>query len=197
MKVTNGEFPPAAFSNAAAQIRALSFRDEVRVREIASPERTAPRSIALAADVFGPEDGSPAEHGSGRFILLNDPASADEWGGPFRVVCFAQAPLELEIGTDPLLAGVAWSWLIDALDARGAEISGASGTASKVLSTGFGSLREQGDGAQIEIRASWTPGDDRFDAHAEAWADLLCRLAGIPVAGDRVTSLTTHRVRRG
>ncbi|MEB4616187.1 DUF3000 domain-containing protein [Leucobacter sp. M11] len=195
--VTNGEFPPAAFSNAAEQIRALSFRDEVRVREIASPERTAPRSLALAADVFGPEDESPAEHGSGRFILLNDPASEADWGSPFRVVCFAQAPLELEIGSDPLLADVAWSWLLDALEARGAEVAGASGTASQVLSTGFGSLREQGDGAQIEIRASWTPLGDRFDAHAAAWADLLCQLAGIPANGERVASLTQRRVRRG
>ena len=38
--------------------------------------------------------------------------------GAWRIVCFAQAPLEPDIGVDPLLADVAWSWLVDALDSR-------------------------------------------------------------------------------
>lgn len=59
-------------------------------------------------------------------------------------------PLEADIGVDPLLADVAWSWLIDALDSRHAAYHSASGTATKTLSKGFGSLAEEGDGAQIE-----------------------------------------------
>ena len=53
-------------------------------------------------------------------------------------MCFAQAPLEPDIGVDPILADVAWSWLVDALDSRRAGYHSASGTATKTLSKGFG-----------------------------------------------------------
>ena len=36
-----------------------------------------------------------------RFVLLYDPEEPDAWGGPFRVICYAQAPLETDIGVDP------------------------------------------------------------------------------------------------
>jgi len=127
---------------------------------------------------------------------MHDPDSIDDWGGPFRIVCFAQAPLEVEIGVDPFIADVAWSWLIDALDSRDAEYTYASGTATKTLSTGFGTLEAQGDAAQIEIRASWTPLGTNFAAHAQAWGELLCLLAGLP-HHEGVASLGAERVRRG
>jgi hypothetical protein len=111
---------------------------------------------------------------------MHDPESAEEWGAPFRIVCFAQAPLEVEIGVDPFISDVAWSWLVDALDSRGAEYTYLSGTATKTLSSGFGTLEAQGDAAQIELRASWTPLGADFGAHAEAWSELLCLLAGLP-----------------
>ncbi|MBN9611974.1 MAG: DUF3000 domain-containing protein [Actinobacteria bacterium] len=196
----------AVFEAAAARLRQARLRSELQVREIPAPERIAPRSIALAAGVtHGSVHPSEAEgdspYGAGRLILMHDPASADDWGGPFRIVCFAQAPLEMEIGVDPFIADVAWSWLIDALDSRGAEYTYASGTATKTLSTGFGTLESQGDAAQIEIRASWTPllsgsqGGD-FGAHAEAWGELLCLLAGLP-HHEGVASLGAKRAQRG
>lgn len=197
----------ATFDAAASQLRAAQLRSELQVREIPAPEKIAPRSIAFAANVRataatgstsdGDEDlHGDSPYGAGRLILLHDPASVEEWGGPFRLVCFAQAPLEVEIGVDPFIADVAWSWLIDALDSRGAEYSYASGTATKTLSTGFGSLEEQGDAAQIEIRASWTPAGTAFGAHAEAWGELLCLLAGLP-HHEGVASLGARRARRG
>jgi hypothetical protein len=191
----------AAFEAAAAQLRGARFRSELQVREIPAPERIAPRSVAFSAGVVQgrarpDEDQGDSPYGAGRLILLDDPASAAEWGGPFRIVCFAQAPLEMEIGVDPFIADVAWSWLIDALDSRGAKYTFASGTATKTLSTGFGTLEEQGDAAQIEIRASWTPLGDGFAAHAEAWSELLCLLAGLPHQ-EGVASLGTRRARRG
>ncbi|WKK71343.1 DUF3000 family protein [Rathayibacter oskolensis] len=161
-------------------------------------DRLADRPRALGARALGrrlaADPGRDSELGTGRFILLYDPEEPEQWGGPFRVVCFAQAPLEIEIGTDPFLAEVAWSWLIDALDVRGATYTAASGTATKVLSTGFGELAAQGDGAQIEIRASWSPDDAQLAAHVEGWGELLCMLAGLPpVSGDGVTSLALRR----
>lgn len=173
---------PAAFDRAVAQLRAARFRSELVVREIAAPERIAPESFALAANVrVGAEEPSgDSLHGAGRLILMHDPDHAEDWGGPFRIVCFAQAPLEVEIGLDPFLADVAWSWLVDALESRGAEFTSASGTATKTLSTGFGSLEDEGDGAQIEVRASWTPLGNSFTSHVEAWGELLTTLAGLP-----------------
>ncbi|NLA66392.1 MAG: DUF3000 domain-containing protein [Leucobacter sp.] len=190
----------ASFEAAADRVRKAKFRSELQVREIPAPERIAPRSLALAAGVAQgsthPADDGDSPYGAGRFILLHDPASAPEWGADFRIVCFAQAPLEIEIGIDPFIADVAWSWLVDALESRGARYEYASGTATKTLSTGFGTLAEQGDAAQIEIRASWTPVDHDFAAHAEAWSELLCLLAGLP-HHEGIASLGSKRARRG
>ncbi|KQQ00559.1 MULTISPECIES: DUF3000 domain-containing protein [unclassified Rathayibacter] len=185
---------PEEFRVATESIRAVSPRSELTVSEITSPTGLAPWALALSGDVSPRAHGRDSELGTGRFILLYDPEEPEQWGGPFRVVCFAQAPLEIEIGTDPFLAEVAWSWLIDALQVRGAAYTAASGTATKVLSTGFGELAAQGDGAQIEIRASWSPEDAQLAAHVEGWGELLCMLAGLPpVSGDGVTSLAFRR----
>jgi hypothetical protein len=70
----------------------------------------APYAVALAADVSPSGHASDSELGTGRFILLHDPEEPDAWGGAFRIVCFAQAPLETDMGTDPFLADVAWSY---------------------------------------------------------------------------------------
>jgi hypothetical protein len=108
-------------------------------------------------------------------------------------VCFAQAPLETDIGIDPMLADVTWSWLVDALDSRHARYTAASGTATKILSKGFGGLEDEGDGAQIELRASWSPEPGDLTAHIEAWAELLCMLAGLPPGSENIELLAAHR----
>ena len=187
--------PPAAFAAAVDAVRAATLRDELTISEIAAPGGVAPWSIALAADVSPARHGNDSELGTGRFILLYDPAEPEAWGGAFRVVCFAQAPLETELGVDPFLADVAWSWLVDALDSRGAKYSSASGTATKTLSTGFGELATQEDVAQIELRASWSPFDHDISSHVSAWGELLCMLAGLPPAAEGVSLLSAHRAR--
>ena len=164
--------------------------------EIAAPGNLAPYAIAIAADVTPARHSDDSELGTGRFVLLYDPSAPDAWGGPFRVICFAQAPLETEIGIDPFLADVAWSWLEEALAQHGADYIAASGTATKILSTGFGELRSQGDGAQIELRASWTPTGPDLGAHVSGWGDLLCMLAGLPPAAEGVSLLSARRVGR-
>ena len=166
------------------------------VEEIAAPTGLAPDSIAFSADVHPASHGIDSELGVGRFILLHDESAPEPWGGVFRVVCYAQAPLEREIGADPLLPEVAWSWLVDALDGRGAAYQAASGTATTVLSTGFGELADEGQGAQIELRASWTPLDSELGIQLEAWGDFLCMLAGLP-AEDGVVGLDARRSHRG
>lgn len=177
-------------------MRAATTRKELTMSEIPAPGSLAPWSLALAADVTPARHSDDSDLGTGRFVLLYDPESPEAWGGPFRVICFAQAPLETEMGVDPFLADVAWSWLVDALDTRGAKYTSASGTATRILSTGFGELETQGDGAQIELRASWTPDDHDIAAHVEGWGELLCMLAGLPPAIEGVSLLSARRVGR-
>ncbi len=188
---------PSEFAAALDALRAAQPRAELRVSEIPAPGSLAPVAVALSADVVPRRHGDDSELGTGRFVLLYDPAEPEAWGGRFRVVCFAQAPLETDIGLDPFLADVAWSWLVDALDARGARYIAASGTATKILSTGFGELARQGDGAQIEVRASWTPLDAAVGPHVEGCSELLCMLAGLPPRSEGVTALPRRRNKRG
>ena len=188
---------PAEFEAALDAVRAASPRAELRVSEIPAPGSLAPFAVALSADVAPSRHEVDSDLGTGRFVLLYDPTEPEAWGGRFRVVCFAQAPLETDIGLDPFLADVAWSWLVDALDARGARYIAASGTATKILSTGFGELARQGDGAQIEVRASWTPLDAAVGPHVEGWGELLCMLAGLPPRSEGVTALPRRRTDRG
>lgn len=183
---------PAEFATALQSIRAAVSRPELVIEEIPAPAQLAPYSVALAADVRPARHGSDSDLGTGRFILLYDPDEPEAWGGPFRIVCFAQAPLETDIGLDPFLADVAWSWLVDALDARHARYTAASGTATKIISTGFGELAAQGDGSQIELRASWSPLESDVSAHVEGWGELLCMLAGLPPTGEGVSLLSSR-----
>ncbi|MCS0498151.1 DUF3000 domain-containing protein [Protaetiibacter mangrovi] len=188
--------PPAPFARAVASVKAATTRAEMEVAEITAPSGLAPYALALAADVRPTVHGIDSVLGTGRFVLLYDPEEPEAWGGPFRVVAYAQAPLETEIGVDPFIAEVAWSWLVDALDSRGAEYTAASGTATKVLSTGFGELAGQGDAAQLELRASWSPLGSDIGHQVEAWCDLLCMLAGLPPSSDAVSLLPHRRVSR-
>lgn len=159
-----------------------------------APQSLAPWAAAFTGDV-APHGHADSDEGTGRMLLLYDPSEPEAWGGRFRVVCFAQAPLENDIGVDPFLADVAWSWLIDALDSRGARYIAASGTATRILSTGYGELAREGDGSQIEIRASWTPLTSELGAHFEGWSELLCMLAGLPPHADGVVKLPRKAVR--
>ncbi|MFC7789718.1 DUF3000 domain-containing protein [Microbacterium sp. MAHUQ-60] len=185
----------ALFDEAAAQLRDTPFRTDIVVREIPSPTGIAPFSIAFAADVR-PDEHGDSSYGSGRFVLLHDPEEPDAWNGAWRIIAFAQAPLEPEIGTDPLLADVAWSWLVDALESRAAGYHSASGTSTKMLSKGFGSLSREGDGAQIELRASWTPAAP-LRLHVEAWVELVGMLAGLPPGSEDVAVFGARRGGRG
>jgi hypothetical protein len=191
-----GSDVPPEFQRALDSVRRAKARPELAVTEIPAPGNLAPYSVALSADVTPSRHGADSELGTGRFILLYDPSEPEAWGGAFRIVCFAQAPLETEIGLDPFLADVAWSWLVDALDARSAKYSSASGTATKIISTGFGELAAQGDGAQIELRASWTPLENDISSHVEGWGELLCMLAGLPPTTEGVTLLSSRRTAR-
>lgn len=135
---------PEAFARLRAFVSSGRTRTETTVAEIPSPSRIAPFSLALAADVSGAVHGVDSDLGTGRFIALHDPAEPEGWGGAYRIVTFAQAPLEPEIGVDEFVADVTWSWLVDALGAHGARYANASGTATKIISRGYGEPRGAG-----------------------------------------------------
>lgn len=189
--------PQAVFDAIVASVERAELRDELQVTPIPAPSGIAPYSYALAADVNPARHADDSDLGTGRLIVLFDPSAPEGWGGTVRVICYAQAPLETEIGLDPFVADVAWSWLVDALATRGAHYTAASGTATKVLSTGYGELASQGSGAQIELRASWTPLDSDLSAHVEGWGELLCMVAGYPPTPDGVAVLQPRREPRG
>lgn len=133
----------------------------------------------MTADVVVADE----ELGSGRLILLHDPAGNESWEGVFRLVSFARAQVDPEMAADPLIAEVGWSWLTDALAAHGAEYVAPSGTVTAVSSASFGAMSADAPSAEVEIRASWTPILDHgrgLGAHLSAWAELLCTTAGLP-----------------
>ena len=185
---------PQAFVAAREALRGARLRPEVFVEEMPAPQRIAPYATALSADVT--VDGE--EVGTGRIILLHDPAGNSAWDGEFRCVTYVRADLDPELALDPVLGGVGWSWLSDALEAHGAEHAAASGTVTRVATESFGSMGDEPASAQVEIRASWTPVDpSQVAAHAEAWGELLCTAAGLPPVPEGVTAMPSRRGQRG
>ena len=182
---------PAEFAAAVEQIRHAQLRPEVVADEMPAPQRIAPYSYAMTGDVVVGDD----DLGTGRFILLHDPAGNDAWQGTFRCVTFARADIDPEMAADPVLPAVGWSWLIEALETLGAEHIAASGSVTVVRSEAFGTMEEDGGGAQLEVRASWTPMSAK-GPHAAAWSNLLCTLAGLPSLVAGVTPLPNRRGQR-
>ncbi|MEW1960472.1 DUF3000 domain-containing protein [Kineococcus sp. NPDC059986] len=177
---------PAAFEAAVAAVREVRLRSELVLTEVPAPARIAPHSWAVAGDVVLDGD----ELATGRFILLHDPSAPEEWGGEFRVVTYARADLEAELGADPMLGQVGWSWLEDGLANAGAEATGVGGTVTRVLSEGYGALADREASVDVELRASWTPQDpDGLPAHLQAWGELVCTVAGLPPLPEGVVSL--------
>jgi hypothetical protein len=183
---------PDAFRRALEDLMSASWRSELHVEELPAPQRIAPYSAAITADVLT----NGEELGSGRFVLLHDPAGNTAWHGTFRCVTFARAEIDPEMVTDPLLPSVGWSWLIDALDASDAEYDAPSGTVTSVSSESFGGMAAEPSRAEIEVRASWTPmliDGTGLSPHLAAWAELLCMLAGLPPLPAGVVMMPSRR----
>lgn len=188
--------PPDGFARAVERLRAARLRREVVVAETPGPQRLAPWTAALSAEVS--IDGE--ELATGRLVLLHDPAGHEAWHGDYRLVAYARAALDPEMAADPLLGAVAWSWLTEALLAHGAEATAPSGTVTRVASDSFGAIAGEVAEAEMELRASWTPTDAEevpgLSAHVEAFAELLTTIAGLPPLPTEVAVLPGPRRRR-
>jgi hypothetical protein len=182
---------PEAFRAATATLFAAlagAARPGLALHEVPAPRKLAPYAVAVSADVTRGDD----QVATGRFIVLHDPAGQDGWRGDTRIVAFVSADVEAEMGADPSLAAVGWSWLTESLSDRGALHTAAGGTVTRTVSCRFGSLEEPDEASEVEIRASWTAlpqadGTVDLGEHLLAWCDLLCATAGLPPPG--VTSL--------
>lgn len=173
-------------------ILGMSWRPELKVEEIPAPQKIAPFAVAISAEVELNDD----ELGSGRLVLLHDPAGNASWDGDFRCVSYARADVDPEMVADPLLTEVGWTWLLDALERNRADFSSPSGTVTAVSSRSFGGIASDPPRAEIELRASWTPSVESADdvvRHLRAWSELLCLTAGLPPLPDGVVPIAPRR----
>ena len=180
--------PSAEFAQALVDLRAARLRPEVRVTEVPAPQRIAPYAVALTGEVVSVTV-DEADLGTGRIILLHDPAGNDAWEGTFRCVAYARAEIDPELISDPMLAAVGWTWLTGALDGHDADYTAEAGTVTRVVSESFAGLADRSATVEMEVRASWTPLTGAIGVHLQAWADLLCTIAGLPPLPEGVVAL--------
>lgn len=182
------EDAPEEFAAAIERLRSVRLRPEVVLEEVPAPQRIAPHAVAVSAEVTQDED----ELATGRFVLLYDPCAPEAWEGRFRAVTFVRAGLEPDLGADPMIGEIGWTWLLECLDGAGAGYAAAGGTVTRVVSESFGALSQRPVSVEIEVRASWTPRDD-VAVHLEAWSALLCTVGGLPPLPAGVAPLPRRR----
>ena len=171
---------PSEFRKAVESLRRTTVRPEIRVEPIRPPQRLAPWTYALSAEIPSRDGGELA---TGRLVLLYDPDGVEAWDGVLRLVAFASAEIEPDIGGDPLLPEVGWSWLTGALADRAAAHRAAGGTVTQTTSTRFGDLHGPRTTVTLELRGSWTADSADLRPHLLAFADLLSMAAGLPPEG--------------
>ena len=173
---------------------AAQVRSEIELGPIRPPQRLAPYSYALGAEVKHPETEIIPERSEGdafgRLILLHDPDGAEAWDGTMRLVAYIQADLDSTEAVDPLLPEVAWSWLVDALDARAEHVTALGGTVTATTSVRYGDISGPPRAHQLEMRASWTATSPELGTHVQAFCEVLEHAAGLPPAG--VTDLSSR-----
>lgn len=185
---------PTQFREAVAAMNAAEVRSEIELGPIRPPQRLAPYSYALGAEVRRPEGDIVPEVSDGdafgRLILLHDPDGAEAWDGTMRLVAFIQADLDPAEAVDPLLPEVAWSWLLEALESRSEHVTALGGTVTATTSVRYGDISGPPRAHQLEIRASWTATTLALGIHVEAFCEVLEHAAGLPPSG--VTDLSSR-----
>ncbi|MFM6979854.1 MAG: DUF3000 family protein [Micrococcales bacterium] len=183
IEITNDSTASAAFRAVVDDLKNAKLRRELDFEQIPAPGKLAADSIAFAVHVKTSSKNETSDLGTGRFVLLHEPSVQDQWASNFRIVTFCKSPLEINIGIDEDASDLAWSWLLEALANRSAEHHNIAGTSTRIISTGHGSLENQSQHAEFELRASWSP-DSNFAAHLEAWQDVVCAMSGFAIDPD-------------
>ncbi len=197
---------PADFRTAVESLHSARIRREIEVGPIRPPQRLAPYSYAVGAEVRTPDspdldiDADGQGSAFGRLILLYDPDGQDAWNGTMRLVAYIQAEVEAALAMDPLLPEVAWSWLSDALgvpvgqtasdgsvlasSGGRVEVTALGGTVTSTSSVRYGDIAGPPRAHQLELRASWTaPTSDGLGGHLEGFCEVLSSAAGLPPVG--------------
>src|SRR5271163_3384703 len=155
---------PVPFREAVAAMSGASVRPEIELGPIRPPQRLAPYSYALGAEVKRPEVDIVPERSDGdafgRLILLYDPEGADAWDGTMRLV------------------------------ARAEQVTALGGTVTATTSVRYGDISGPPRAHQLELRASWTALTTDIGTHDEAFCEVLEHAAGLPPVG--VTDLGTR-----
>lgn len=187
MTTSGSPAEPAEFRAAVEAMTSAQVRADIELGPIRPPQRLAPYSYAVGAEVVHEDTGVVAEQSEGdafgRLILLFDPEGDEAWNGTMRLVAYIQADLDAAVASDPLLPEVAWSWLVDALEVapRTAQRARRDGDRDDV-----GALRRHRRSPhahQLELRASWTATSVELATHVEAFCEVLAYAAGLPPAG--------------
>ncbi|OBK16233.1 hypothetical protein A5636_03830 [Mycobacterium asiaticum] len=185
---------PEPFREAVAAMNGVTVRPEIELGPIRPPQRLAPFSYALGAEVKHPDLDIVPERSEGdafgRLILLYDPDGSDAWDGTIRLVAYIQADLDSHEAIDPLLPEVAWSWLSEALDSHTEHMTALGGTVTATTSVRYGDISGPPRAHQLELRASWTATTPDVGTHVQAFCDVLEHAAGLPPAG--VTDLNSR-----
>lgn len=174
----------------------MTCRPEFVLREAPAPQRLAPSTVAIVAEMADPD----SDLGSGRFVLLHDPDGVDEWDGSFRAVVFVRVELDADLVDDPLLHDVGWSWVEENIAIHGLHLTQLGGTVTRTSGRSFGTMTDRPTDGYVEIRASWTPLEtesgelvDDIQAHAEVWLDLIAQAAGMAPVPAGVAMVDSHR----
>ncbi len=168
-------------------MNAVRVRREIELGPIRPPQRLAPFSYAIGAEVKHAETAVVPEQSEGdafgRLILLHDPDGSEAWDGTMRLVAYIQADLDPSEAIDQLLPEVAWSWLVEALDARAEHFTALGGTVTATTSVRYGDISGPPRAHQLELRASWTATTPDLATHVQAFCEVLEHVAGLPPVG--------------
>lgn len=175
------------FAGMLLGIQQVVPRPEMEITQIPSPKGIAPEALALSVEI---NHAVSSDHGVSRLVFCRDPKQPEGWHSEFRIIGYAKSPIELELAKDEYSANLPWEWLKDALKSHGAEFAHEAGTTTTVISTGHGSLVNQAQHAEVEIRASWAPVNFDLNAHLLGWMDLLAMISGLPPAEQEVVRLS-------
>ena len=167
-------------------MHAAAVHPQIEIGPIRPPQRLAPFSYAIGAEVRHPEtaESSPSSEGDafGRLILLHDPEGDEAWDGTMRLVAYIQADLDPSVAATRCCprwrgAGSSMRWR------RGRARHRARRHRHRDQ---FGAVRRHRRpprAHQLELRASWTATTPELAAHVEAFCEVLAYAAGLPPAG--------------
>ena len=180
---------PGQFARGLEELRRLQYRAEFEVSEAPAPARLAPFGYAQTVDVDS--GGSPV--GSGRLVILHDPAGQESWQGAIRVISYVDADVDLEVASDPMLPEVGWAWLMEAMEEAESRATAIGGTVTQVNSRSFGVMDERAPEGRLQVRASWTATTFDLVPHARVWALLTSAACGLAPSSEGVSNLNRTR----